>query len=32
MTNEVELSYLVISIILLLIITFVLIKTEPRRR
>jgi hypothetical protein len=32
MTNEIELTYLVLAIVLMLIITFVLTKTGPRRR
>ena len=32
MVNETELSYLVLAIVLLLIITFVLTKTGSRRR
>ena len=32
MTNETELTYLVLAIMLMLIITFVLTKTAPRRR
>lgn len=32
MTNETELTYLVLAIMLMLIITFVLTKTGPRRR